>query len=73
MQKQKTHHDVWGWQNDCPNYMECPLCYGCRNYDEHIVECVENCGEDRKQNVCNTARHKYDLLAKLLSKEIVKV
>lgn len=73
MQKQKTHHDVWGWQNDCPSYMECPLCYGCRNFDERIVECVEHCGENRKKNVCNTTRHKDDLLAKLLSKEIVKV
>lgn len=73
MQKNKTPHDVWGWQNNCPNYMQCPLCYGCRNYDERILECVEHCGQDAKKNVCNIKRHKEELLAKLLTKETIIV
>lgn len=53
---------VRGNQISCPNYKQCPMCYGCRNYDERDPECIE-CfkegvdGTSRNFNVCDTDKH----------------
>lgn len=73
MMKQKSPHDVYGWQHDCPNFQQCPVCYGCRNYDSSVVKCYERCGGNMKKNVCNTQRHKDNLIAKLLTKETIHI
>lgn len=70
--KQKTRYDVWGVQNNCPDYQECPLCYGCRNYDSSYVKC-QNCEEDRKKNICNRELHRPDLLARMITREKIVI
>lgn len=69
MMKAKVPSDVKGYDTQCPNFMQCPMCYGCRNYDPNIIKCVERCGGNMKQNVCNTQRHKEELIAKFITKE----
>ena len=71
MAKQKTRHDVKGWQIDCVNYEMCPLCYGCRAYNQSHVKCVNKCGDDQRANICNTQRHRADLVAKMITKESI--
>ncbi len=73
MAKQKTRQDVKGWQMDCINYEACPLCYGCRAYNPSHMKCVSKCGENHKMNVCNTQRHRADLVAKMITKERIVV
>ena len=73
MAKQKTRHDVKGWQIDCVNYEMCPLCYGCRAYNPSHVKCVNKCGDDQRANICNTQRHRADLVAKMITKESIVV
>ncbi len=69
----KSPQDVYGWQSQCPNFQQCPLCFGCRNYDRSVIKCVEHCGKDKKTNVCNTERHKAELVAKFITKEAIRV
>jgi len=38
-----------------------------------VVKCVENCGTDKKKNVCNTEKHKAELVAKFITKEAIKI
>lgn len=73
MMKAKSPQDVYGYQSQCPNFQQCPLCFGCRNYDISVVKCVENCGTDKKKNVCNTEKHKAELVAKFITKEAIKI
>ncbi len=68
MQKQKTPHDVRGFQIKCVNYIQCPLCYGCRNYDFRDPECIKCKEYNSKKNLCNTKLHRGDLIAKMLTK-----
>ena len=73
MMAQKTKDDVAGYAYKCPDYEQCPLCYGCRNYNEKYLLCVELCGEDMKKNVCNTQRHKDNLIAKMITRETIEI
>lgn len=62
MKQAKQPHMVRGNLNNCPNYKMCPICYGCRNYDERDSECIEcyTQGIDdstRNFNVCDTNKH----------------
>ena len=66
----KKPSDVRGYQMRCPDYEKCPLCYGCRNYDDQYIKCRINCGNDTG-NVCNTKRHQAHLIAKMLTREKV--
>lgn len=70
MPHKKTRYDVWGVQHNCPNYQECPICYGCRNYDSSFYKC-HNCAENTKQNVCNRKLHRADLLARMVTREVI--
>lgn len=73
MNKQKTASEVKGTQIDCPNYEMCPLCYGCRAYTPSHVKCLNQCGQNEKFNVCNTKKHRSDLLARMITKEQIVV
>ena len=73
MMKQKTPQEVLGYQMRCPNFAQCPLCYGCRNYDEKYIKCVMHCGKDTKKNVCNTTKHQEHLLAKMIVRDKIKI
>lgn len=64
--KPKTPHDVRGFITRCPEYHKCPICYGCRNFNPSVARCLE-CAEEKKKNVCDTAKHQADKIAKLLS------
>lgn len=70
MKKQKSHHDVRGWQVDCGWYEKCPICYGCRAYNPKFVRC-EKCAENMKLNVCDTKKHRSDLIARMIMREVV--
>lgn len=68
----KTKNDVLGVKINCPNYIECPLCYGCRNYNSAIIEC-EQCAKNKKFNICNTNKHQNELIAKFITKTKIKI
>lgn len=48
---------------NCPDYIECPACGGCRNYNPSFLDCLKNCKKP-KQDICDTEKHKTDLLGK---------
>lgn len=66
--KQKTVQDVLGYQIRCPNYIKCPLCYGCRNYNPKYLKCSK-CYRNKRNNICDTNKHKEKLIAKMITKE----
>lgn len=68
--KQPNH--VLGNKISCPNFTQCPICYGCRSYSSSMIEC-EKCLENKKRDVCNTALHRSDLIEKLVSKNNIIV
>lgn len=71
--KDKSPHDVRGWQISCPNYQQCPLCYGCRAFDPSVVKCLR-CEEDgAKKNICDTSKHLAVLLAMMIQRERIEV
>ena len=67
---QKTWHDVRGWQINCPNYIMCPLCYGCRNYDSSYLKC-EKCADDMHNNVCTSKLHTEKNIAKMIKRPYI--
>lgn len=70
--KQKTKDDVVGYIEQCLNFEACPLCYGCRNYDEGFMKCSA-CAVNAKQNICDTSRHKAKLVAQMIKTETIKI
>ena len=70
MKKQKTYKDVLGWQKNCSWYEMCPICYGCRAYDSKYVRC-QRCAENMKFNVCDTKKHRSDLVAMMVTRNVV--
>jgi hypothetical protein len=68
----KTPHDVLGVKKRCINYIKCPLCYGCRNYRGIDPSCAE-CARNKKDNICNTDKHKPDLIAQFITKDRIKI
>lgn len=69
---------VRGNQISCPNYKQCLMCYGCRNYDERDPECIE-CfkegvdGTSRNFNVCDTDKHEAWKLNVMVTKPRVEL
>lgn len=70
--KNKTPYDTQGYKHNCVNYNPCPLCYGCRNYDASYAKCVNLCGsKNKKFNVCDRYKHRDDLLARMIKREVI--
>lgn len=67
----KQPNQVRGNIIKCPNFVQCSLCYGCRNYDSRIQECRDcyeqgiKVGQNRNFNVCNKQLHTEEALNKM--------
>lgn len=68
----KQPNQVRGNIINCPKFIQCPLCYGCRNYSSHDLECIE-CNKNAKHNICNINLHKADLIANFITKDVIKI
>lgn len=71
--KRKNPKDVRGMRVRCPRFEQCPLCYGCRAFDSHSLECAKCERENRKLNICNREKHKPSILAKMIKREVIEV
>lgn len=69
--RQKIPQDVLGYQINCPDFCQCPICYGCRSYDPKYIKCLK-CGRKRK-NICDTSKHREDLLAKMITRTTINI
>ena len=74
----KQPNQVRGNKIHCPNYVQCTLCYGCRNYDSRIAECRQcfeegNTGQKRNFNVCNKDLHTEDALNKMKHTHVIQL
>lgn len=72
MKESKQPNHVLGKKTNCPNFVQCPICYGCRSYSTSIIEC-ERCTVNIKKNICNVQLHKADLIEKLITKDKIKL
>lgn len=72
MKPQKQQSDVRGVQIKCVNFIGCPMCYGCRNYNSADPDCAE-CTVNRKKNICNTNTHRSDLISKMVLRNRIVV
>lgn len=61
--------NVAGEKFYCPEYIQCPICYGCRNYNPSLRMCRELCKE--KKDVCDMDKHQAELLGKFYAKKNV--
>lgn len=68
----KSKYDTQGWQTDCFYYEPCPLCFGCRNYGDHI-KCEYRCGEAVKKNVCTSNYHYPKNFEKMIVRPTVNI
>ena len=63
----KQPNQVRGNIIQCPNFVQCTLCYGCRNCDMRLNECREcyeqGKGSNRNFNVCNIVSSIYRCFA----------
>ena len=74
----KQPNQVRGNKIHCPNYVQCTLCYGCRNYDSRIAECRQcfeegNNGQKRNFNVCNKDLHTEEALNKMKHTHVINL
>ena len=75
----KQPNQVRGNKIHCPNYVQCTMCYGCRNYDSRIIECREcfedgiRKGQNRNFNVCNKQLHTEDALNRMKHTHKIKL
>ena len=67
----KKPEDVRGYGH-CPNFEQCPICYGCRAADLSYVKCI-HCAEDPKTNICNRYKHRPELLSKMITRQKVEI
>lgn len=67
--KQPNH--VTGNRFRCPNFKKCPLCYGCRAYSTHDLNCLE-CVNNKKRDICNKDLHRDDLIDKFITKDKIE-
>ena len=70
--RQKKPSDVLGAKMMCTSFQQCPLCYGCRSYRTDIPEC-QKCAVNRKKNICDTNKHKADLISKMVLRPSMKI
>lgn len=64
----KQPNQVRGNRIRCPKFIQCPLCYGCRAYSSHDLDCIECEKENKKKNICNKELHKDDVITKFITK-----
>lgn len=74
----KQPNQVRGNIIQCPNFVQCTLCYGCRNCDMRLNECREcfelgKVGGNRNFNVCNKNLHTEDALNKMKHTHTIKL
>lgn len=72
MSSAKQPNQVRGNIIGCINFQMCPICYGCRAYDNRDEECI-NClieGKKGKRNfnVCNKEIHESWKINQLITK-----
>lgn len=65
----KTSEQVRGSRIRCLDYEMCPLCYGCRAFNSRYQKCLDCKNENAKFNLCDTKKHKTDLIAKMITRE----
>lgn len=68
--KQPSH--VRGNRIRCPKFIQCPLCYGCRAYSTHDLDCNECSQENHKKNICNRELHKDDVVSNFITKNKIE-
>lgn len=73
IQEPKQPNHVRGNRIKCPKFIQCPLCYGCRAYSTHDLDCIECEKENKKKNICNKELHKDDVITKFITKNVIKV
>lgn len=73
MREAKTPSKVRGNRVGCMKFIQCPLCYGCRAYSTHDIECSECALENKKENICNTELHKTKLIGDFVGKRSIEV
>lgn len=67
----KRPTDVKGVQISCPNFSQCPICYGCRAISNCSV--CDICREDSKLNICNLDLHRPDLIEKFITRTKLEI
>lgn len=72
-QQPKQPNMVRGNRIRCPKFQQCPLCYGCRSYSTHDLDCMECAEENKKLNVCNKDLHKDDVISSFITKDKIKI
>jgi len=70
--KAKQPSDVRGARIRCINYIKCPVCYGCRNYNSIDPECSK-CMLNKKINICKTDIHKPDVVSRFITKQSINI
>ena len=69
----KTKFSALGAKMNCPNFNPCPLCYGCRNYNDKYEACLKCKEDNKKYNTCNTNLHKADIISKMLYNNTINI
>lgn len=69
----KQPNQVRGNRIKCPKFIQCPLCYGCRAYSSHDLDCIECVSENKKKNICNKDLHKDDVITNFITKDKIKI
>ena len=72
MMKSKQPADVLGNQIKCPNFNQCPLCYGCRNFSTSDLNCLQ-CLKNKKKNICDTKKHNNNLISNFITKNKINI
>lgn len=73
MQQPKQPSHVKGNKERCPKFIMCPLCYGCRAYSTHDIQCEECVNENKKKNICNKELHKDDVISNFITKNKIEI
>ena len=73
MEEPKKPSHVRGNRIACSKFIQCPLCYGCRAYSSHDLDCLQCVEENKKKNICNKDLHKDKVVANFITKTTIKV
>lgn len=78
VRRPKQANQVRGNKINCINYQMCPICYGCRAFDNRDEDCIicmtegDNSG-NRNFNVCNTKLHEAWKVNNMISKNKIEL